>query len=120
MLNANVIGLYERINPEPLWDDHFCRQNRVLYHQVGSEYAGVLIKLQIKTNQTNSVTDTRFSVYGDAYAIAAIAYFSEWLLGRSVKTINQFSYEKLTDFLEIPENKTLGSILLMQLIEKFV
>ena len=118
MLSPNVIALYERIDPKPLWDTLFCREHNIVQCQAGSQHLGHSMTLQSKFNEQDIISDTRFSVYGDAYSTVTIAYLSEWLPGTSRQKINAFSYEALIKHLAIPENKTFGAILVMEMIEQ--
>jgi len=116
MFPKKIIEIYRQIDPKPLWDKVECANHTILSYSAGSRHEGCHIKLQLKLLDSQIIQDTRFSVFGDPFAIAATATFSHWLQGKKLNDIKTFCYDTLIRELEIPQSKTLGAVLVMGIL----
>ena len=61
---------------------------------VGAPACGDVMKLQIKVDDNNIITDACFKTYGCGSAIASSSLLTEWVKG---KTLNEATEIKITD-----------------------
>ena len=64
---------------------------------VGAPACGDVMKLQIKVDDNNIITDAKFKTYGCGSAIASSSLLTEWVKG---KTLNEATEIKNTDIAE--------------------
>jgi len=70
--------------------------------RVGSVETGVVIQLHLKLKD-DVIGDVRYRVYGNSYAIAAMAYVAHWLIGKNMTDLAALDHQTIVDALEIPE-----------------
>ncbi|GEM_PF-6961283 len=68
---------------------------------VGSIETGMLVKLQVKWVD-NVVTNIRYKVYGNQFAIASMAFVAHWMIGKTRDEINALDHQAVVDALSIP------------------
>jgi len=77
--------------------------NQLLYiAKVGSSDKGAQISLYIQIDNNAIIQKLKYLVYGDGYIIAALGKLSEDLPGKKLKTLANFSINKLAEDLDIP------------------
>lgn len=68
---------------------------------VGSIASGMLVTLQVKSVD-NVVTNVRYKVYGNQFAIASLAYVAHWMMGKTQDEIKTLDHQLIVDALSIP------------------
>lgn len=79
----------------------FPEEDAFLSSTIGSVQAGMLVSLQIKFTG-ELVSDVRYKVYGNEYAIACMAFVAHWVMGKTRAQMKVFNHQLLIDALSIP------------------
>ena len=78
---------------------------------VGAPECGDVMKLQIKVDQNEVITDAKFKTFGCGAAIAASSLATEWIKGRTVEQANELKNTALVEELSLPPVKIHCSVL---------
>ena len=78
---------------------------------VGAPACGDVMKLQIKVDDNNIITDACFKTYGCGSAIASSTMFVEMLKGKTIEEAKQIKDKDIADALELPAIKIHCSVL---------
>jgi len=78
---------------------------------VGAPACGDVMKLQIKVDENDIITDAKFKTYGCGSAIASSSLLTEWVKGQSVDKVEQIKNSDIADELALPPVKIHCSVL---------
>jgi len=78
---------------------------------VGAPACGDVMKLQIKVNEDNIITDACFKTYGCGSAIASSSLLTEWVKGKSLTEASLIKNSDIADELALPPVKIHCSVL---------
>ena len=87
---------------------------------VGAPACGDVMKLQIKVDDNNIITDACFKTYGCGSAIASSTMFVEMLKGRTIDEAKLIKDKDIADVLELPPIKLHCSVLAESGIKKAI
>ena len=85
--------------------------NNVGTGMVGAPACGDVMKLQIKVNENEIITDARFKTYGCGSAIASSSLVTEWVKGKTLKQAMEIKNTQIAENLALPPVKIHCSIL---------
>lgn len=85
--------------------------NNVGTGMVGAPACGDVMKLQIKVNEDEIITDARFKTYGCGSAIASSSLVTEWVKGKTLKQAMEIKNTQIAEELALPPVKIHCSIL---------
>ncbi|NKB46290.1 MAG: Fe-S cluster assembly scaffold IscU [Legionellales bacterium] len=66
---------------------------------------GDVLQLQIQVDDQQLIIDAKFKVYGNPYAIAAMAWLTEQLMGRTLIKARKLTHQTVVEALDIPPTK---------------
>ena len=78
---------------------------------VGKAACGDVIKLDIKVDENNIITDSKFKTFGCAAAIASSSVITELIKGRHVNEADKIKNTDISSYLKLPPVKIHCSIL---------
>ena len=78
---------------------------------VGAPACGDVMKLQIKVDENDVITDACFKTYGCGSAIASSSLLTEWVKGKSLTEASLIKNSDLADELALPPVKIHCSVL---------
>ena len=78
---------------------------------VGAPACGDVMKLQIKIDENNVITDACFKTYGCGSAIASSSLLTEWVKGKTLDEASQIKNTEIVEELELPPVKIHCSVL---------
>ena len=78
---------------------------------VGAPECGDVMKLQIRVDETGTITEAKFKTFGCGAAIAASSLATEWLRGRSVEQAMELKNTAIVEELALPPVKIHCSVL---------
>ena len=78
---------------------------------VGAPACGDVMKLQIKVDDNNIITDAKFKTYGCGSAIASSSLLTEWVKGRTLDEATQIKNTDIAEELALPPVKIHCSVL---------
>ena len=78
---------------------------------VGAPACGDVMRLQIRVNDSDIITDAKFKTYGCGSAIASSSLLTEWVKGRSLDDANSIKNMDLANELALPPVKIHCSVL---------
>lgn len=78
---------------------------------VGAPACGDVMKLQIKVDDNNIITDACFKTYGCGSAIASSSLLTEWVKGKSLTEASLIKNSDIADELALPPVKIHCSVL---------
>ncbi len=78
---------------------------------VGAPACGDVLKLQIKVNDQNIITDAKFKAFGCGSAIASSSLVSEWVKGKKVDEALAIKNTEIAKHLSLPPVKLHCSML---------
>ena len=78
---------------------------------VGAPACGDVMKLQIKIDENNVITDACFKTYGCGSAIASSSLLTEWVKGKSLTEASLIKNTDIADELALPPVKIHCSVL---------
>lgn len=103
-----VIDHYE--NPRNVGKMDENKQN-VGTGMVGAPACGDVMRLQIRVDDSDIITDAKFKTYGCGSAIASSSLLTEWVKGRSLDDANSIKNMDLANELALPPVKIHCSVL---------
>ena len=78
---------------------------------VGAPACGDVMRLQIRVDASDIITDAKFKTYGCGSAIASSSLLTEWVKGRSLDDANSIKNMDLANELALPPVKIHCSVL---------
>ena len=78
---------------------------------VGATACGDVMRLQIRVDDSDIITDAKFKTYGCGSAIASSSLLTEWVKGRSLDDANSIKNMDLANELALPPVKIHCSVL---------
>ena len=78
---------------------------------VGAPACGDVMKLQIKVDDNNIITDACFKTYGCGSAIASSSLLTEWVKGQTLDKVEQIKNSDIAEELALPPVKIHCSVL---------
>ena len=78
---------------------------------VGAPACGDVMKLQIKVDDNNIITDAKFKTYGCGSAIASSSLLTEWVKGKDIDQVQQIKNSDIAEELALPPVKIHCSVL---------
>ena len=78
---------------------------------VGAPACGDVMRLQIRVNDDNVITDAKFKTYGCGSAIASSSLLTEWVKGRTLNEAAAIKNTELAEELALPPVKIHCSVL---------
>jgi nitrogen fixation NifU-like protein len=78
---------------------------------VGAPACGDVMRLQIRVNDDNIITDAKFKTYGCGSAIASSSLLTEWVKGRTLDEAAAIKNTELAEELALPPVKIHCSVL---------
>ncbi len=78
---------------------------------VGAPACGDVMRLQIRVDDSDIITDAKFKTYGCGSAIASSSLLTEWVKGRSLDDANSIKNMDLANELALPPVKIHCSVL---------
>ena len=78
---------------------------------VGAPACGDVMRLQIRVDDSDIITDAKFKTYGCSSAIASSSLLTEWVKGRSLDDANSIKNMDLANELALPPVKIHCSVL---------
>ena len=106
--NYKVIDHYE--NPRNLGSMN-ADDKDVGTGMVGAPACGDVMRLQIRVDASDIITDAKFKTYGCGSAIASSSLLTEWVKGRSLDDANSIKNMDLANELALPPVKIHCSVL---------
>jgi len=106
--NHKVIDHYE--NPRNVGSMN-AEDKDVGTGMVGAPACGDVMRLQIRVDDSDIITDAKFKTYGCGSAIASSSLLTEWVKGRSLDDANSIKNMDLANELALPPVKIHCSVL---------
>jgi len=78
---------------------------------VGAPACGDVMKLQIKVDENDIITDAKFKTYGCGSAIASSSLLTEWVRGKTLNEAEQIKNTEIVEELALPPVKIHCSVL---------
>jgi nitrogen fixation NifU-like protein len=78
---------------------------------VGAPACGDVLKLQIKVDENDVITDAKFKTYGCGSAIASSSLVTEWIKGKTLDQAGTIKNTEIAEHLALPPVKIHCSIL---------
>ena len=85
---------------------------------VGAPACGDVMKLDLKLDIDDKITDVKFKTYGCGSAIASSSLFVDMLIGKTVTEAKQIKDKEIAEALELPPIKIHCSVLAEGAIQK--
>lgn len=87
---------------------------------VGAPSCGDVMKLDLKLDLDDRITDVKFKTYGCGSAIASSTTFVEFLKGKTLDEAKQISNKEIAEMLSLPPIKIHCSVLAEEAIERAI
>ena len=87
---------------------------------VGAPACGDVMKLDLKLDIDDKITDVKFKTYGCGSAIASSSLFVDMLIGKTVEEAKQIKDKEIAEALELPPIKIHCSVLAEEAISKAI
>jgi len=106
--SKKVLDHYENPRNVGTMDDN---DKNVGTGMVGAPACGDVMRLQIRVNDDNVITDAKFKTYGCGSAIASSSLLTEWVKGRTLDEAAAIKNTELAEELALPPVKIHCSVL---------
>tara|TARA_B110000858_G_scaffold117343_1_gene133929 strand:- start:44 stop:442 length:399 start_codon:yes stop_codon:yes gene_type:complete len=103
-----VLDHYENPRNVGIMDDH---DKNVGTGMVGAPACGDVMRLQIRVNEQDIITDAKFKTYGCGSAIASSSLLTEWVKGMHIDKAELIKNTQLASELALPPVKIHCSVL---------
>ena len=87
---------------------------------VGAPACGDVMKLDLKLDHQDKITDVKFKTYGCGAAIASSSLFVDMLKGRTINEAKEIKDKEIAEVLELPPIKLHCSVLAEEAIRKAI
>ena len=87
---------------------------------VGAPACGDVMKLDLKLNNDDVITDVKFKTYGCGSAIASSSLATEWIKGKHINDANSLTNKDIAGYLKLPPVKLHCSMLAEDAIKSAV
>ena len=87
---------------------------------VGAPSCGDVMKLDLKLDHQDKITDVKFKTYGCGSAIASSSLFVDMLKGRTINEAKEIKDKEIAEVLELPPIKLHCSVLAEEAIVKAI
>jgi len=87
---------------------------------VGAPACGDVMKLDLKLDDHDKITDVKFKTYGCGSAIASSSLFVDMLKGRTIDEAKEIKDKEIAEVLELPPIKLHCSVLAEEAIRKAI
>ena len=87
---------------------------------VGAPSCGDVMKLDLKLDHRDKITDVKFKTYGCGSAIASSSLFVDMLKGRTINEAKEIKDKEIAEVLELPPIKLHCSVLAEEAIRKAI
>ncbi len=87
---------------------------------VGAPSCGDVMKLDLKLDHQDKITDVKFKTYGCGSAIASSSLFVDMLKGRTINEAKEIKDKEIAEVLELPPIKLHCSVLAEEAIRKAI
>ena len=121
--SKKVVERFENVlnNPEAHSVGRFDPQDpNVATGMTGAPACGDVMKLQLKLDLDERITDVKFKTYGCGSAIASSTMFVEMLKGKTIEEAKQVKDKDIAEALELPPIKLHCSVLAEDSIKKAI
>jgi len=121
--SREVVERFENVlkNPEKFSVGRFDPKDKnVATGMVGAPACGDVMKLDLKLNDDEVITDVKFKTYGCGSAIASSSLFVDMLKGRTIQQAKQIKDKEIAAILELPPIKLHCSILAEEAIHQAI
>ena len=121
--SKKVVERFENVlnNPEAHSVGRFDPQDpNVATGMTGAPACGDVMKLQLKLDLDERITDVKFKTYGCGSAIASSTMFVEMLKGKTIEEAKQVKDKDIAEALELPPIKLHCSVLAEDSIRKAI
>lgn len=105
---AHAVGRFDPNDPD------------VATGMVGAPACGDVMKLDLKLDIDDKITDVKFKTYGCGSAIASSSLFVDMLIGKTVTEAKQIKDKEIAEALELPPIKIHCSVLAEGAIQKAI
>ena len=105
---AHAVGRFDPNDPD------------VATGMVGAPACGDVMKLDLKLDIDDKITDVKFKTYGCGSAIASSSLFVDMLIGKTVTEAKQIKDKEIAEALELPPIKIHCSVLAEEAISKAI
>lgn len=85
--------------------------------QIGNYENGVIIHFEIKIDTQNKIQAAKFKAYGNCAVIAACSFMTEWLCGKALQDVNNFTSQLIIEKLIIPDLKAHCALLVEDVVK---
>ena len=121
--SKEVVDRFENVlkNPEKFSVGRFDPKDRnVATGMVGAPSCGDVMKLDLKLNNDEVITDVKFKTYGCGSAIASSSLFVDMLKGRTIEQAKLIKDKEIAAVLELPPIKLHCSVLAEEAIHQAI
>jgi len=106
--HSRIIDHYE--NPRNVGSFDSTHQN-IATAIVGAPACGDVMKLQIKVDENEYITDAKFKTFGCGSAIASSSYTTEYIIGKHISEAKNIKNTDIANYLKLPPVKLHCSML---------
>ena len=106
--HSRIIDHYE--NPRNVGSFDSTHQN-IATAIVGAPACGDVMKLQIKVDENEYITDAKFKTFGCGSAIASSSYTTEYIIGKHISDAKNIKNTDIANYLKLPPVKLHCSML---------
>ena len=121
--SKEVVDRFENVlkNPEKFSVERSDPKDRnVATGMVGAPSCGDVMKLDLKLNNDEVITDVKFKTYGCGSAIASSSLFVDMLKGRTIQQAKEIKDKEIAAILDLPPIKLHCSVLAEEAIHQAV
>ena len=106
--HSRIIDHYENPRNVGSFDS---TEERIATAIVGAPACGDVMKLQIKLDENEYITDAKFKTFGCGSAIASSSYTTEYIIGKHISEAKNIKNTDIANYLKLPPVKLHCSML---------